>query len=118
MMSADALIEAGSIRLRRLSEIAAARGGLAERLAQPLADDAAFLRKLKPSLIKARAKGEAPTDQRPDDVPAPTITSAGGGRNHRGSSKRNPIPLIVAALGAGIVFAKVLDWRGHAHPRN
>ena len=58
MNKGDALVERASQRLRRLSEKAAARGGLAAKLAGPLAEDAAFVRKLKPSLIKARAKGQ------------------------------------------------------------
>jgi hypothetical protein len=30
---------------------------------------------------------------------------------------RNPIALVGAAFGAGIALAKLIDWRGHAHPR-
>jgi len=37
----------------------AGEGGLRSKLAQPLAEDADFIRKMKPSLIKARATGEA-----------------------------------------------------------
>jgi len=29
----------------------------------------------------------------------------------------NPLPIIGAALGAGFMLAKLIDWRGHAHPR-
>jgi hypothetical protein len=116
MSKADEIVEKGSQRLRQLSEKSAARGGVAAKLAPPLADDAAFLRKLKPSLIKARAKGEAPTDQKPDE-PDPPVPSADGG--HRlAAAKRNPIPLAGAAFAAGVLLAKLIDWRGHAHPRS
>jgi hypothetical protein len=30
----------------------------------------------------------------------------------------SPLPLVGAALAAGVVLAKFLDWRGHAHPRS
>jgi hypothetical protein len=28
----------------------------------------------------------------------------------------NPLAVVGAALAAGYVVAKVIDWRGHAHP--
>lgn len=105
------MVEAGSRGLRRLSEKSAERGGLAGRLAEPLAEDAEFVRKLKPSLIRARAKGEAPTDQKPESA-APPVPAA-----RMRPSDRNPLPLLGAALGAGVALAKLIDWRGHAHPR-
>jgi hypothetical protein len=35
------------------------------------------------------------------------------------SRRRRPNPLVVvgAAFGAGSLLAKLIDWRGHAHPR-
>ena len=35
------------------------------------------------------------------------------------SAKRGPNPFVVAgaAFAAGTVLAKLIDWRGHAHPR-
>ena len=35
------------------------------------------------------------------------------------ASKRGPNPFLVAgaAFAAGTVLAKLIDWRGHAHPR-
>jgi hypothetical protein len=35
------------------------------------------------------------------------------------SSRRGPNPFVVAgaAFAIGIVLAKLIDWRGHAHPR-
>ena len=33
-------------------------------------------------------------------------------------SRRSPLPLVAAALGAGMMLARFLDWRGHAHPRD
>jgi hypothetical protein len=101
----DALIESGADKLRELSGKAAARGGLAGKLSEPLADDADFLRKLKPSLIKARARGSEVEEPAPE--PPPRV--AGNGRG------RNPLPLLAAAAAAA---AKMLDWRGHAHPRS
>jgi len=115
MTGGDAILERGAERLQELSDRAAATGGSAAKLAEPLAEDAVLLRRMKPSLITARLKGEAPTDLEPGSgaVVAPTSTKATRG------TRRGPSPLLVigAALVAGVVLAKVLDWRGHAHPR-
>jgi hypothetical protein len=117
MTKGDALVEKGASRLQRLANEAARSGGLRAKLAKPLADDAAFLRKLKPSLIAARAKGEAPTNQQPGQgVVAPSGPQLG----KRRGPNRGPSPLVVVgiALVAGIALAKLIDWRGHAHPRD
>jgi hypothetical protein len=90
--------------------------------AQMIANEAAFIRKLKPSLMKARAKGQAPTNQKPaegtlapsgpqlGDRPEPTSAKSGKGGP-------NPFVVVGAAFVAGIFVAKWIDWRGHAHPR-
>jgi hypothetical protein len=133
----DQLIERGANRLQDLSRQAAAKGGLAAKFADDLAEDAAFLRKLKPSLIKARAKGQAstnaptsqPTNEEPPPPPAPAAPSSPqlGARPKPKPKKKkrrgkgggaNPFLVAGAALAVGIVVAKVIDWRGHAHPRD
>lgn len=115
----DRKIERAANRLRDLASQAAAEGGLKAKLAEPLAEDAAFLRKLKPSLIRARARGEAPTDGRPGHEPvAPAAPQLGRRSNPmRGRGGVNPLLVVGAAFAAGIVVAKVIDWRSHAHPR-
>jgi hypothetical protein len=118
MTKADQLVDKAAARLQEMADKAAAEGGVAAKLAQPLADDAAFLRKLKPSLIVARAKGEAPTDQTPAQG---TVAPSGpqlGKRPKPGRGGPNPLLVVGLAFAAGIVIAKVLDWRGHAHPRD
>jgi hypothetical protein len=73
---------------------------------------------LKPSLIVARAKGEAPTDlpagtgapKAPSRPQLPKRPTSGGGPN--------PLLIVAGAFVAGIVLAKFIDWRGHAHPRD
>jgi hypothetical protein len=47
----------------------------------------------------------------PQPRPQAVVDSSGEGEG------RNPLPLIGTAAGAGILTAKVIDWRGHAHPR-
>ena len=113
-MKGDAVIDRSADRLRGLSESAARRGGVAGKLAQPLAEDAVFVRKLKPSLIRARAKGAAPTSGTPTDVvpPLPPEEKKTGSRGGP-----NPFVVIGGAAAAGLFVAKVVDWRGHAHPR-
>ena len=89
------------------------------KVAQELADDAAFLRKLKPSLIAARAKGEAPTNQKPGQGTRRTVGPQLGKRpKPKRKSGPNPFLVLGAAFAAGIMIAKIVDWRGHAHPRD
>ena len=125
MSKADLLVERGADRLEHLSRKAAAKGGFAAKLADGLAEDADFLRKLKPSLIKARAKGRAPITRASDREPqAPSEPQVTAPRRKPKARKRRrgggPNPFLVAgvALAAGIALAKVIDWRGHAHPRD
>jgi len=100
----------------------AARGdGVGEWLAEELRNDAAFLRKLKPSLVRARAKGDAPTNQEPPAPSGPKLGSRPGSKKKkRKKGGKGPAPMLIvgAALVAGIVLAKVVDWRGHGHPRD
>lgn len=116
---ADQAIDRAADSLRRFADRAASEGGVAAMLAEPLADDAAFIRKLKPSLIIARAKGQAPTNQ-PAGSGAPAAPTAPqlGARPKRRGDGPNPLLIVGAAFVAGIVIAKLIDWRGHAHPRD
>jgi hypothetical protein len=111
MSKGDALVEQGAEGLRALSAKAARRGGLAGRLAEPLAEDADFLRKLKPSLIKARARGGHVSEAVPSPKPEVRASTDGGGGG------KSLLVVVAGALAAGVATAKVLDWRGHAHPR-
>jgi hypothetical protein len=116
-VTADAVLEKGANRLQELADRAAASGGPAAKLAKPLAEDAVLLRRMKPSLIKARLRGDAPTDLKPGSEA--TVAPAGpqlGKRKAKGGGP-NPFLVIGVALAAGVALAKVLDWRGHAHPR-
>jgi len=132
MTSADLLVERGAQRLHLLAGRAAARGdGLGTWLAEELEADAAFLRKLKPSLIAARMRtnGAAPAEPQPapgnPEPPAPGNPEPppAASAEPTAPSKRNPRPsgrpwapwlLVGAALTAGILAARALDWRGHA----
>jgi hypothetical protein len=98
-------------KLRSKSQEFAGQGGIKDKLASELADDAEFLRKLKPELIKRRARGEAPTDR------APSPTEPPARRPRRNGGGPNPFVVAGAALVLGVALAKWLDWRGHAHPR-
>ena len=48
----------------------------------------------------------------------PTMRRAPSGPQHAPQKKR-PSPFVVAgaAFGLGSLLAKLIDWRGHAHPR-
>jgi len=121
MSKADQVIDRAADRLREFAERAAAEGGITAKLAEPLAEDAALLRNLKPSLIAARFKGEAPVNQPAGSTtpPAPTGPQLGGRPKPNGEGDGpNPFLVIGAAFAVGIVVAKIIDWRGHAHPRD
>ncbi len=115
MSRADEIVERGSQQLRALAERAAERGGAVGRLAPSLAEDAVFLRKLKPSLIAARARGiETGAGAGSGPAPLPQPKASAPGRRRRGVG---PVAVLAAALVAGVLTARLLDWRGHAHPR-
>jgi hypothetical protein len=121
----DAKIEGAADKLQEKAEQWSVEDGVKAKLADELAADAAFLRKLKPSLMKARARGEAPKGQKPDqDVKAPGGPQLGARPKPKakapGGKGGGPSPWLVlgGALVAGVVIAKWLDWRGHAHPRD
>jgi hypothetical protein len=123
MTTADQKVERAANKLQQLANQMAGEGGVKAKLAEPLAEDADFIRKLKPSLIKARAKGEAPTNQEPGKAPlSPTSPQLGRKRPKKkkksGGGGPNPFLVIGVALVAGIALAKWVDWRGHAHPRD
>jgi len=108
---ADHAVDKAADQLQEMADKAAAEGGVAAKLAQPLADDAAFLRKLKPSLIKARAKGMAPTNQK----------AGHGSVNPTGEPQgksRLPSPFLIigVAFAVGIAVAKIIDWKNDADP--
>lgn len=116
---ADQVVDRGADKLEELAERTAAEGGVKAKLSSELADDAAFLRKLKPSLMVKRAKGEAPTDEKPGE---PRRAPAGPqlGDRPKPQGRKGPSPWLVlgGAIVGGYFVAKVVDWRGHAHPRD
>jgi hypothetical protein len=138
----DQLVERGAMRLQELADRAAARGdGIGEWLSEELRNDAAFLRKLKPSLVKARATGNGPTNETPAsparEAPPPAVEmpvtesqptevraappqpkSKAKKEQKKRSGGPPPVVIVGAALVAGIMLAKIVDWRGHAHPRD
>ncbi len=144
MSKGDLLVERGATKLQQLARKAAGRGdGVGEWLSEELRADAEFLRKLKPSLIAARARGEnspqpqeptaaeessangprdyaAPPPPPPPPAPPPPPKAKAKKKNKRKTKSGGPSPILVvgAALVVGIVAAKVIDWRGHAHPRD
>ena len=119
-MKGDKTVDVGAEKLDALSDKAAAKGGVAGKLADELADDASFLRKLKPSLMVRRAKGELPKDADPEGATGRRPYAPSGSQlSPQKSAARGPNPFVVAgaAFAAGTVIAKLVDWRGHAHPR-
>ena len=117
-MKGDGAIKSGADKLDELADTAAAKGGVTGKVAGELADDASFLRKLKPSLIVKRAKGELPKDAEPGTGRRPAAPS--GPQIARVKKPRggpNPFLVAGAAFAVGTLLAKAIDWRGHAHPR-
>ena len=118
LSTVDEKVERGAAKLEELSRKAARAGGVKARLAEPLAEDAEFLRKLKPSLIAARVRGEAPTVEEPTRAPAPAVPPRPA-RKPSGPRSAGPNPLAVAAamFALGILLAHVVDWLGSRYPR-
>ena len=119
-MSADQTVDRVADKLQELANQMAGEGGLKAKLAEPLAEDAELIRRMKPSLIKARAMGEAPTNHKPGKPRLAPSSPQLGARPKRRRDGKGPNPWVVvgAALVTGIVLAKWIDWRGHAHPRD
>jgi hypothetical protein len=87
---------------------------LKSKLEQEIAEDRLFLRKLKPSLIAARARGQR---TEPAATKAPQLPPRTAPTTEKTSRGPNPLLVIGAAFATGFALAKWLDWRGHAHPR-
>jgi hypothetical protein len=119
MTTADQKVEDVADKLQGLADRMAGEGGLKAKLAEPLTDDADLLRKMKPSLIKARAKGEAPTNLKPGQGRVAPSSPQLGSRPKAKQAAGGPNPWLVVgvALAAGIFVAKWIDWRGRAHSR-
>jgi len=115
--TADRKVESAADKLEGFVKEAQRSGGIKAKVGAALADDPDFLRKLKPSLIAARAKGEAPTNE-----PAGGVRSAPSAPRFEQQKRRGggPSPWLVigAALVVGYAVAKAIDWRAHAHPRD
>jgi len=118
MTTADQKVERAANKLQSLANEMAAEGGLKAKLAEPLAEDADLIRKMKPSLIKARAKGEPPAARAQPVAPKGPQLSARPKPKRKSGGGPNPWLVVGVALAAGIVLAKWIDWRGHAHPRD
>jgi hypothetical protein len=128
----DSLLERGANRLELWARDLAAGDGMKRQLAEELQEDAQFLRRLTPTKIAARARGETPPEDlaeppgtatavldeqvatRVQPPPTPTPKRA---RSPKGGGGPNPLVVIGVAFVAGIALAKVIDWRGHAHPK-
>jgi hypothetical protein len=119
MTRVDQAVESAADKLDAFVREAQAAGGVKAKVGHALADDPEFLRKLKPTLIKARAKGEAPTDLPPRSTGGATASPQvdRGVPKARRRGGRSAWLVLGAAFATGYAIAKVVDWRGHAHPR-
>jgi hypothetical protein len=117
MTRGDQAVETAADKLETVVKEAQRSGGVKAKVGAALADDPEFLRKLKPSLIAARAKGESPAVEPPAPraPSAPQLTRPAPKK--RGGGGPSPWLVIGAAFAVGYAVAKVIDWRGHAHPR-
>ena len=115
MTRGDQVIERAASKLDEIAQQAAREDGVKSKLAEPLAEDAALLRGMRPSQIAARVRGRPggePGAKHPLPPPEPRAQP-------KPKRRGGPSPILVAigAFAVGIVIAKVIDWRGHAHPR-
>jgi hypothetical protein len=121
MTKGDKAIETAASKLETFVKDSQASGGVKGKVGDALAEDPEFLRKLKPSLIVERAKGNAPTDEpaggKARAPSGPQIARPKPPRAKR-SGGASPWAVLGGALAAGYALAKAIDWRGHAHPRD
>ena len=112
MTRGDQVVERAADKLDAIAE-----QGVKAKLAEPLAEDAALLRGMRPSQIGARLRGRPggePGVKRTLPPHEPEPKPPAEPKRRRGPS---PILVAVGAFAAGLVIAKVIDWRGHAYPR-
>src|SRR5512141_2162123 len=116
--TADQKMDRAAAKLQEFANRMADEGGVKAKLAEPLAQDADLIRKMKPSLIKARARSGAPRGATPPTritPPKPKIEASPKKRSGGGPS---PWLVVGVALAAGIVLAKWIDWRGSDRSRD
>ncbi|MBA3841285.1 MAG: hypothetical protein H0X39_01455 [Actinobacteria bacterium] len=122
MTKGDQRVESAADKLETFVKNAQAGGGVKAKVGAAMSDDPDFLRKLKPSLIKARAQGKAPTDEPPGGTRSapsgPQLSRPKPPQQKKNGGGPSPFLVIGAALGVGYLLAKAIDWRGHAHPHN
>ena len=107
MTSADRAFERAAGKLDELASEAEEKGGVTEKLAPKLADDADFLRKMEPSKVAQRVRGER----------SPEPARAEPKRRDKRPGTVAALAPVGAAFGLGILIAKLVDWRSHAEPR-
>jgi hypothetical protein len=117
MTKGDQAIQSVADRLERLVSNAHRAGGMKAKVADRFSDDPDFLRKLKPSLIAARAKGRAPVQDTGPRAVGPSGPQLERPKSSRPKRGFNPWLVVGAAFAGGYLAAKVIDWRSHAHPR-
>jgi hypothetical protein len=113
MTRGDQALDAAAERLETFVREAERQGGVKAKVGHAFEGDPEFLRKLKPSLVAARARG-----RRPVEPEARTVTATAAPRQPK-KARGGPSPWLVlgTAFAVGMLLAKTLDWRGHAHPR-
>jgi hypothetical protein len=114
----DDKVDAAARKLQGFVNESRRAGGLRAKVGAAFEGDPAFLRKLKPSEIAARARGRSgPVQPAGGSLPsAPAPSSPGPARKER-SGGPSPWLVVGAAFAVGVLAAKAIDWRGSAHPR-
>lgn len=116
MTRGDLLVERGAEGLEGLARRAAQRSdGIGEFLSEELNDSAVLMRRLKPSLIAARVRGETNGGSA---APAPPASAAEQQPKQRAKKRKRrragpPPPLLVVgvAFAAGVLLARLVGLR-------
>jgi hypothetical protein len=103
-VTGDAILDKGADRLMEFSERAAEAGGTAGRIAEQLAQDAIRLRRMSSNIAAEQVQEIGQTEAE---------------SNGRPPRRRGPSPFLFigVAFVAGVVLAKVLEWRADVEPR-
>src|SRR5262249_57768120 len=118
------LVGRGAGAMEGFARDLAVDGGFRRQVAEELIDDAAFLRKLKPTKIAARARGDMPVTGVPaepavavaaerEEMTLPRPAPAPEAPKQAGKKGGNPLADVDDAVVAGTALPTRTAWRGH-----
>ena len=115
MTKADRIVRQAADKVEEIAATAAEKGGPLGKLAPALEGDAEFLRKMEPSKIARRVRGD---DVRGDGPlrPVRALETPQPAQKPRPPGALASLARIGAAFALGVLVAEFIDWRSYAEP--